>query len=99
MSELRKIIDQLNMTHKDIQNHKDLQIFIAYEIRKQITIKKQTVEIKLDKVWFFKLAKLIQFILKNNEEEKDAKIIIPESCTWYKVKINNVTTTFRKYDI
>lgn len=87
------------MTHKDIQNYEDLKKYIAYEIKLQVTIKRQTVEIKLDKIWFFRAAKLITFILKNDKDEHDARKPLKDKMVWFKVTINGYKTTFRIYDL
>lgn len=87
------------MTHKEIRNYDDLMSFIKYEIHKQINQKRKTAEIKLDSIWFFKTARFIQFVLKNEPEEHDARISISQTCTCYKVRINGYNTTFKRYDI
>lgn len=87
------------MTHKEISNYNDLQVFIKLEINKQVTQKRKTAEIKLDSTWFFKAAKFIQFILKNEPDEHDARLELTNEVMSYKVKINGYNTTFRRYDI
>lgn len=83
----------------EINNYIELQHYIKIELSKQITDKKKTAEIKLNKLWFYNLAKFICFYLKYDKEEKDAKRGIKETDTYYKVIINGVKTKIILYDI
>lgn len=89
-------IDLSVMTHKDIECYPDLDRYIKQEIKNQLTTKKKTAEIKLDEVWFFKAAKYIQFILKYEPEEHDARTNLRPNLEWFRVKANGVQTTFRR---
>lgn len=87
------------MTHKDITNYEELQLYIKTQLHNQITTKKKTAEIKLDRIWFFKTISLIQFILKHSESEKDAKRPIDRNWTYFKVTCNGYKTKFVIYDL
>lgn len=87
------------MTHKDIDSYADLQRFIQFQLHSQITTTKKSATIKLNKVWFFKTIKLIQFTLKNDVAEEDSRRPINEEWTSFKVICNGYKTTFRIYDL
>lgn len=84
------------MTHTEISNYQDLQRFIQTQIKAQVVGRKKTVEIRLNEVWFIKLAKFIQFVLKDLPEEKDAREKMASDCLFFRVKINGFTTTVRR---
>lgn len=79
------------MRAEDIQNYKDLQEYIKYQVVQQ-TITRKTVEINLNDEWFFKFAKYVRFILKNNIKEKGAILDISKDCKKFVLKVNGVFT-------
>lgn len=87
------------MNQKEINSYEDLNKFIQHQLSLQITPTKKTAVIKINEKWFFKTVKLIQFTLKNDVGENDARRELNPKWKWFKVKCNGYKTTFVIYDL
>lgn len=83
------------MTVDSIDSYEKLEKFLRLELARQ-TQKANTMEIELPEVWFFRLAKLIKFALKNDPNEKWINYELKEDCIKYVVKINKIFTVVKK---
>ena len=77
-----------------INSYAELEDYIKDQLKRQK--EEKLIEIKLDKVWFFKLIKLIQFYLQYDKNEKDTKSRYSDNIMYFKVKINNRQTIIRQ---
>lgn len=83
------------MTVDSIDSYETLERFLRLELARQ-TQKANTMEIELPEKWFFKLAKLICFALKNDPNERWASYELKEDCVKYVVKMNKIFTIVKK---
>lgn len=79
------------MRSSDITCYADMETYIKLEIARQ-TQTKRTVELELPERFFFKLLKLIQFYLKDEPKEREAKKVFDDSIKTYWVRINRIQT-------
>ena len=72
----------------NIESYQDLQD----KLRKH-TSGKKVAEVELPESWFYKCIKLIQFFIKNNDNEKYRFSVLDiDNCREFKIKINGVFT-------
>lgn len=79
-----------------IETLADLIEYIKRELVEQTQYKRKTCKLELESVMFYKLIKLIQFYLRDNENEPYRNVNATEHTTTIRVRINSILTTIKK---
>lgn len=83
------------MIANEIDSYEKLEKFLRLELARQ-TQKAHTMEVELPEVWFFKLAKLICFALRDDPNERWVARGLGEDCQKYVVKMNRIFTVVKR---